>query len=265
LKDKTIALLFEKASTRTRVSFEVGVLELGGHTIYLSSKDTQLSRGEPLRDTARVLSRYVHGIVVRTFRQQDVEELARFSSVPVINGLSDSFHPCQILSDLFTIKEFGKDLSKAKIAFVGDGNNVANSWVEAAILLDLHLSVATPPAYMPEASLLERARKNRGFHFTTDPKEAVRDADVINTDVWVSMGEKETAEKKKAFEGYSVNEELLAHAKKDAIVMHCLPAKRGEEIEDAVLERFADVIFTQSENRLHVQKALLEWLLGGRE
>lgn len=264
LKDKTIALLFEKASTRTRVSFEVGILELGGHAIYLSSKDTQLSRGEPLKDMARVLSRYVHGIVVRTFSQKNVEELARFSSVPVINGLSDSFHPCQILSDLFTMRELGKDLSVAKIAFVGDGNNVANSWIEAAILLDLSLSVATPPNHMPDQSLLEEARKKRGFLFTTDPREAVKDADVINTDVWISMGEEEMEEKKKAFQGYSVTRDLLAYAKSDAIVMHCLPAKRGEEIEESVLEAFGEVIFTQSENRLHVQKALLEWLLGGK-
>lgn len=263
LKDKTIALIFEKVSTRTRISFEVGILELGGNPIYLPSFETQLSRGEPIKDMARVLSRYVHGIMIRTYEQKTVEELARFSTVPVINGLSDLFHPCQILSDLFTIKEFKKDLEGVKIAFVGDGNNVANSWLEAAILLDLNLSVATPSEFKPYSSLLKEAEKHEKFHYTTDPKEAVNGADVINTDVWISMGQKEDKRKKKFFKGFSVNSELLKYAKEGAIVMHCLPAKRGEEITEEILERFEDVIFTQAENRLHTQKALLEWLIGG--
>jgi len=263
LAGKSLAMIFEKASTRTRLSFETGIHELGGHGIFLAPSETQIGRGEPVKDTARVLSRYVDAVMIRTYSQEIVDELARWSTIPVINGLSDHCHPCQILSDIFTIGEYRGSPGNVKIAYIGDGNNVANSWLEAAILLKLHFSIATPKGYAPDKALVEKASKNGDFDITNDPVEAVRDADVIYTDVWVSMGqEKEKEARKKAFKGYKIDSKLLANARKDAIVMHCLPAYRNQEITDEVFERYSDVIFTQAENRLHVQKALLEWLMG---
>ena len=262
LKDKNLAMIFEKASTRTRVSFEVGMRDLGGHATYLSAAETQIGRGEPIKDTARVLSRYMDAIMVRTYSQDNVDEFARWAGVPVINGLSDLYHPCQILADLFTIQENKGSIEKVKIAYVGDGNNIANSWIEAAILFGLYLSVATPKSYKPDQVLLRKAKRNNSFFFTNDPVEAVKNADVVNTDVWASMGqESEKEERKKAFAGYKVDKKLLKHAKKNAIVLHCLPAYRDEEISEDVFEKFSEVIFTQAENRLHAQKALLEWLI----
>lgn len=262
LKDKSLAMIFEKASTRTRVSFEVGMRELGGNTIVLNAGETQIGRGEPIQDTARVLSRYVDAIMIRTYSQNNVEEFAQWASVPLINGLSDLYHPCQILSDLFTIKEIKGDFKDIKITYIGDGNNVANSWIEASILFGLNLVIATPGNYKPAQTLLEKAKKNRRFIFTDDPYEAVRGADVVNTDVWVSMGqESERKDRKRAFVPYRIDEKLLKNAKKDVIVMHCLPAHRDEEISEGVFEKYQEVIFTQAENRLHIQKALLEWLL----
>ena len=266
LAGKSLAMIFEKASTRTRLSFETGIHELGGQGIFLSPSETQIGRGEPIKDTARVLSRYVNAVMIRTYSQQIVDDLAKWATIPVINGLSDHCHPCQILSDIFTIGEFKGGHKGVKIAYIGDGNNVANSWLEAAILLKLNFSIATPKGYTPDGELLEKALKNRNFGITNDPAEAVRDADVIYTDVWVSMGqEKEKETRKKAFKGYKIDNKMLAHAGRDAIVMHCLPAYRGQEITEEVFERYSDVIFTQAENRLHMQKALLEWLMGAGE
>ncbi|MBA4391408.1 MAG: ornithine carbamoyltransferase [Syntrophus sp. (in: bacteria)] len=262
LAGKTLAMIFEKASTRTRISFEMGIHELGGQGIFLSSNETQIGRGEPVKDTARVLSRYLDAIMIRTYSQETVEELAKWADVPVINGLSDLYHPCQMLADLFTIQEYKGGFQDRKIAFIGDGNNVANSWLEASILLGLNFSLATPEQYEPDRGLLAKARKNKQFFYTDDPSEAVKDADVIYTDVWVSMGqEKEKRERKKAFVKYKIDDKLLKGAKKDVMVMHCLPAYRGEEITDNVFEKFSDIIFSQAENRLHAQKALLEWLM----
>ncbi len=262
LRGKSLAMIFEKASTRTRVSFELGMKELGGNALHLSAAETQIGRGEAISDTGRVLSRYVNAIMIRTYAQETVEELAHWSSVPVINGLSDLYHPCQILADLFTTRELKGDLRGLKIAYIGDGNNVANSWIEAAILLGLNLAVAFPDQYRPSPALERLARKNGNILFTNDPAEAADNADAINTDVWVSMGmEKERDERTGAFAGFSVDEKLLKHAKKDVVVMHCLPAHKNEEISESVFERFQEVIFTQAENRLHAQKALLEWLM----
>ena len=266
LAGKSLAMIFEKASTRTRLSFETGIHELGGHGIFLSPSETQIGRGEPIKDTARVLSRYVDAVMIRTYSQQIVDELAKWAAIPVINGLSDYCHPCQILSDLLTIQEYKGGLKDVRIAYIGDGNNVANSWLEAAILFKLHFSIATPKRYEPDRTLLEKASKGGGFVITNDPAGAVRDADVIYTDVWVSMGqEKEKEVRKKAFKGYKIDNKLLALARKDAIVMHCLPAYRNQEITDEVFERYSEVIFTQAENRLHAQKALLEWLMGRKK
>ncbi len=262
LAGKSLAMIFEKASTRTRISFEVGIYELGGQGIFLSPGETQIGRGEPIKDTARVLERYVDAIMIRTYSQDVVEELARWANVPVINGLSDLYHPCQILADIFTIQEHRGSFKDMKIAFIGDGNNVANSWLEASILMGFNFSLATPEHYEPEAGLLTKALKSKGFFYTHDPFEAVKDADVVYTDVWVSMGqEKEKRERKKAFVKYRIDDTLLKYAKKSVMVMHCLPAYRGEEITDDVFERASDIIFTQAESRLHVQKALLEWLM----
>jgi ornithine carbamoyltransferase len=262
LKDKNLAMIFEKASTRTRVSFEVGMHDLGGHSIYLSAGETQIGRGEPIKDTARVLSRYADAIMIRTYSQDSVNELAQWASIPVINGLSDLYHPCQILADLFTIEEIKGSIQNVKIAYVGDGNNVANSWIEASILFGLNLSVATPKGYKADQALLRKAKKNGRFLYTNDPVEAAKGADIVNTDVWASMGqESEKEERKKAFAGYRVDKELLKQAKKNVIVLHCLPAYRNEEISEDVFEQFSEVIFAQAENRLHAQKALLEWLI----
>ncbi len=263
LAGKILALIFEKPSTRTRVSFEAAMLKLGGETIFLSSRDLQLARGEPLKDTARVLSRYVDGIVVRTFGQEVVEELAAFASVPVINGLSDKFHPCQVLSDLMTVVEAGRRLETLRVAWVGDGNNMANSWLEAAALFGFELRLACPEGYEPDQDVLEEVRR-RGARIvlTRDPVEAVKDAEVVNTDVWASMGQETEAEtRRRVFQPYQVNRELLQHASPGAIVLHCLPAHRGEEITEEVLEGPQSVVWEQSENKMWLHAAVLETLL----
>jgi ornithine carbamoyltransferase len=266
LEGQTLAMIFEKPSTRTRVSFEVGMYQLGGHALSLNPQESQLGRGEPIADTARVLSRYVDGIMIRTFAHERVEEMARFASIPVINGLSDLLHPCQILSDIFTITEKrGDDYRKLKIAYVGDGNNVANSWINGAARLGFALSLVCPPGYGPDKKILARAQAAEGSRIilTHDPQEAVEEAHVINTDVWASMGqEREQAKRSKAFQGYQVNADLLGRARADCLVMHCLPAHRGEEITAEVLEGPQSVVFDQAENRLHVQKAIVTLLLG---
>jgi ornithine carbamoyltransferase len=262
LHDRTLAMIFEKASTRTRISFEVAMEELGGHAMFLSPSDTQMGRGEPISDTARVLSRYVDALMIRTFAQDTVESMARWASVPVINGLSDLYHPCQLLADLFTVREYKGRLHDLKIAWIGDGNNMANSWIEASLLFGFSLAAATPPGYAPSEALVKEAQKKGVLTLTADPFEAAADADVVNTDVWISMGmEEEKEERRRAFASFQVDGKLVKAARRDAIVMHCLPAHRGEEITGEVFEQFQEVIFTQAENRLHVQKALLEWLL----
>ena len=262
LHDRTLAMIFEKASTRTRISFEVAMEELGGHAMFLSPSDTQMGRGEPISDTARVLSRYVDALMIRTFAQDTVESMARWASVPVINGLSDLYHPCQLLADLFTVREYKGRLHDLKIAWIGDGNNMANSWIEASLLFGFSLAAATPPGYAPSEALVKEAQKKGVLTLTADPFEAAAGADVVNTDVWISMGmEEEKEERRRAFASFRVDGKLMKAAKQDAIVMHCLPAHRGEEITGEVFEQFQEVIFTQAENRLHAQKALLEWLL----
>ena len=267
LKGKSLGMIFEKASTRTRVSFEVGMYELGGHPLFLSSKDLQIGRGEPIQDTARVLSRYLDGIMIRTFSQKGVETLAEVSSIPIINGLTDDEHPCQVLADLMTIREKKLILEGLKVAYIGDGNNMCNSLLVGCLTLGMHISIANPEGYKPPAYYLnkgnELAIKNGvSFFMTESPEEAVKDADVVITDVWASMGqEKEAAERMKAFKGYQVNKQLMSLAKNDAIVLHCLPAHREEEITEEILEAHADTIFEEAENRLHAQKAILVKLL----
>ena len=265
LTGKTLAMIFDKPSTRTRVSFEAGMAQLGGASIYLAPGQTQLARNEPVADTARVLSRYVDGVVIRTFAHATAEELARHADIPVINGLTDSHHPCQVLSDLLTIQEHFKDLSALKVAWVGDGNNMANSWITAALHLDFALYLACPPGYDPDAALLRQAQQlGRRIHLGRNPREAVTDAQVKNTDVWASMGQEgEAAARKKVFQPYQVNAALLKLARPEAIVLHCLPAHREEEITSEVLDGPQSAAWDQAENRLHFQKALLEWLLGG--
>ncbi len=262
LLGKTLALIFEKNSTRTRVSFEVAMGELGGRVVTLSSQETQLGRGESYKDTALVLSRYVHGLMVRTYSQKVLEELAQYASIPVINGLSDLCHPVQLLADLMTIYEVKKDLSSLKIAYVGDGNNMANSWIEAAILLKFQLNVATPAQHRPSAGLLTHISSYPNISLLTDPVEAVKSADVINTDTWVSMGQKEADSTLKVFTPFQVNQKLLSHASPKVMVLHCLPAHRGEEITDDVIDGKHSYVFEEAENRLHVQKALLAELMG---
>lgn len=261
---KTIGLIFDKASTRTRVSFEVAMYQLGGNAIFISHRDSQIGRGEPIKDSARVLSRYVDGVVIRTFGHNIVEEFAQYSTVPIINGLTDLHHPCQVLTDVFTIVEKKGSYKGLKVAWIGDGNNMANSWVEAAARLGFDLTLACPDGYWPDKSILDRAREEAKskIEIVKDPKDAAKDADVLNTDVWASMGQEEEAGKrKKAFKGYQINSEILKLAKKNAIVMHCLPAHREEEITDEVMEGHYSVVFDQAENRLHVQKVILEKLL----
>jgi ornithine carbamoyltransferase len=265
LAGRTLAMIFEKSSTRTRVSFEVGTFQLGGHALFLSARDIQLGRGEPIRDMARVLSRYVDGIMIRTFGHDTLEELASFASVPIINGLTDLLHPCQIMADVMTIQEnFGEDLRGRKIAWVGDGNNMANSWLNAALRFGFELRLACPEGYRPDAAILERARGAASITVTADPREAVEGADVVNTDVWTSMGqEEETAARMKAFAGYHVDDELMSLASEHAIFLHCLPAHRGEEVSDGVIEGPKSRVFDEAENRLHVQKAIMARLMGG--
>lgn len=265
LQGKTLGLIFEKASTRTRMSFEVGMYQLGGYPLFLDFRDMQLSRGETVPDTARVFSRYVDGIMARTFSHETIEEMAQYATVPVINGLSDLLHPCQILSDVFTIVEKMGGYRGVKVAYIGDGNNVANSWVNCAARLDFQLSLACPEGYEPDPSILERARREsrRKIQLIHDPHEAVSGADVIYTDVWASMGkEAEHAERLRKFRDYQVNSGLVEGAKKGVKVMHCLPAHRGEEITDEVMDGSHSIVWDQAENRLHVQKAILEWLMG---
>ena len=259
LEGKSLGLIFEKASTRTRVSFEVGMYQLGGQPIFLSSKDMQIGRGEPVQDTARVLSRYLDGIMIRTFEQAEVEALAEYGSIPIINGLTDFCHPCQILADLMTIREFKGKLDGLKMCFIGDGNNMMNSLIVGALKTGMSISVACPEGYEPHKDVLDFAKDfGDKFSMFRTPKEAAVDADVVITDVWASMGQEGEAEKrKKAFDGYQVNAELMALAKPDAMVQHCLPAHRGEEITEEVFEAHADEIFEEAENRLHAQKAVM--------
>ncbi len=263
LKGFTAALIFEKPSTRTRVSFEVGVYQLGGHGVYMDTRSSQLGRGEPIKDTARVLSRYVDLIVIRTFGQERVEELARYSDVPVINALTDEEHPCQVLADLFTIWEYKRELKGLKVAYLGDGNNMCNSWLVGAAHMGMRFYAATPEGFEPLPEYVEAAQKiaektGAEIVITHDPVEAVKDADVIYTDVWASMGQEEEAEeRKKVFMPYQVNSEIVKHAKPDFLFMHCLPAHRGEEVTDEVIEGERSVVWDQAENRLHTQKALI--------
>lgn len=264
LEGKTVGLVFEKPSTRTRVSFEAAMYGLGGQVIFLSARDTQLARSEPLKDMARVMSRYVNGMVVRTFGQEVVDELAEYASVPVINALTDLHHPCQVLSDIMTVLEYKKSLDNLKIAWIGDGNNMANSWIQAASILGFELSLACPEGFGPNEEILQRAIKNADKPITLlrDPQEAVVGAEVINTDVWASMGQENELEKRvKLFKPYQVNSKLLAKAPGSAIVLHCLPAHREEEISEEVLESKQCVAFDQAENKMHMHKAILELLI----
>jgi ornithine carbamoyltransferase len=262
LAGKTLAMIFAKSSTRTRVSFEVGMYQLGGHALFLSSRDIQLGRGEPIRDTARVLSRYVDGIMIRTFDQAEVEELAKFGSVPVINGLTDQHHPCQILADLLTVKQHLGTWEKKVVAWIGDGNNMANSWIDAAGSLGFELRLACPEGYEPDHDVFERNAKLTKLVITEDPEEAVAGAHVINTDVFASMGQEGESEKRLLdFKGYQVDEALMAKADKSAIFLHCLPAHRGEEVTEGVLEGKQSRVWDEAENRLHAQKALMATLM----
>lgn len=262
LAGKTLAMIFEKASTRTRVSFEVGIRHLGGDTIFMTPADSQLGRSEPLKDTARVLSRYVQGMVVRTFAQKNVDDLARYGSIPVVNALTDMYHPCQIMSDMLTIYERTTDLKNLVISWIGDGNNMAHSWINASVYFGFQLNLACPEGYTPNTAVLERALKMGAKVFVTeDPKAAIAGSHFVNTDVWASMGqEAEQKKREKAFAGYQLDEELLTLADPNAKVLHCLPAHRGEEISEAVFEGPQSIVFDQAENRLHMQKAILEWI-----
>lgn len=264
LKNKNIILIFEKASTRTRVSFEVGISQMGGNAIFMTPKECQLGRSEPLKDTARVLSRYADGLIVRTFGQDKLQELAYYSDIPVINALTDMYHPCQVMSDLLTVKESGKEFSDLRIAWIGDGNNMAHSWINAAIYFPFQLNIAVPEDYEPDSQIISGALQAGAKIFLThEPQEAIKDADYVNTDVWASMGQEEEQEKReKAFSGFMVNDELLASASADVRVLHCLPAHRGEEISAEVLEGEHSIVWDQAENRLHVQKALMNWSFG---
>jgi ornithine carbamoyltransferase len=264
LAGKTLGMIFAKSSTRTRVSFEVGAFQLGGHALFLSSRDIQLGRGEPIKDTARVLSRYVDGIMIRTFDHADVEELARYGSIPVINGLTDLLHPCQVMADLLTVREALGGWDDKVIAWVGDGNNMANSWINAAGSLGFELRLACPQNYEPNAEILRRNQSKARITLTSDPREAVRGAHVVTTDVWASMGqEAEQAERVRAFQGYIVDESLMKMANPDAIFLHCLPAHRGEEVSEGVIDGRQSRVWDEAENRLHVQKAILATLMGG--
>jgi len=264
LEGKTLGMIFDKSSTRTRISFEVGMYQLGGIALFLNSRDTQIGRGETLADSARMMSCYLDGIMIRTFAQESVEELARYATIPVINGLTDLLHPCQILADLFTIQEKKGSYEGVKVAYIGDGNNVANSWIEAATHLPFELALACPEGYDPDNRLMKESQKDGRdrVRLCRDPFEAAAGADVLYTDVWTSMGqEAESQERKKIFANYQINGKLLGAAKKDAIVMHCLPAHRGEEITAEVIDGPQSVVVEEAENRLHAQKAVLEILL----
>jgi ornithine carbamoyltransferase len=263
LAGKTLAMVFAKSSTRTRVSFEVGAFQLGGHALFLSNRDIQIGRGEPIPDTARVLSRMVDGIMIRTFSHAEALELAKWASVPVINGLTDTHHPCQVLADVFTMVEQLGGYAGKRVAWVGDGNNMANSWLDAAALLGFEVRLACPEGYEPNREVFERASKATKVLITEEPEEAVDGADVVNTDVWASMGqEAEAEERKMAFKGYCVDAELMQRAKPTAFFLHCLPAHRGEEVTNDVIEGPRSRVWDEAENRLHVQKALLATLMG---
>jgi len=266
LKDETLAMIFEKSSTRTRVSFEVGMHQLGGKALFLSSRDIQLGRGESVKDTARVLGGMVDMIMARVYRHEDLEELARYSGVPVINGLSDRFHPAQVMADLLTAREAGLDVTAMRVAYVGDGNNMAHSWLMAAGRLGFSLSVATPEGYGPEAAVLEKAlaaarESGAEIRLTRDPRQAVRQADLVTTDTWVSMGQEAQKERRlRDFAGFCVDGELMALAREKALFLHCLPAYRGREVSEEVFEAHAGEIFSEAENRLHAQKGVMVWL-----
>lgn len=263
LKGKTLGMIFQKSSTRTRVSFETGMYQLGGQALFLSNRDLQIDRGEPVQDTARVLSRYLDGIMIRTFEQKEVEDLAKYGSIPIINGLTDYCHPCQVLADLMTIREHKKSFDGLKFCFIGDGNNMANSLIIGAITMGMECAIACPDDYKPDAEIMKWASENGKFTCSSNIIECAKDADVLYTDVWASMGqEQEKAEREKIFKDYQINNDVLAAAHNDAMVLHCLPAHRGEEITAEVFEAHADEIFDEAENRLHAQKAVLVKLLG---
>ncbi|MEG0251702.1 MAG: ornithine carbamoyltransferase [Christensenellaceae bacterium] len=263
LKGKTLGMIFQKSSTRTRVSFEVGMVQLGGYPLFLSSSDLQIGRGEPVQDTARVLSRFLDGIMIRTFAQKEVEDLAQYGSIPIINGLTDFSHPCQVLADLQTIREYKKDFKGLKMAYIGDGNNMANSLITGCLKVGMDVSCAVPKGYEPDESVLAFAKSFKGFHMGQDVMVAAKDADVLMTDVWASMGQESEAEaRKKAFLGMQINRDVMAAAKPDAMVQHCLPAHREEEITNEVFEAHANEIFDEAENRLHAQKAVMALLMG---
>jgi len=263
LEGQTLGMIFEKSSTRTRISFEVGMFQLGGHALFLASGATQMGRGEPIKDTARTMARYCDGVMIRTFEHKIVEEFAEYSYIPVINGLTDLCHPCQLMADLLTVREHKGDLEPLKYCWIGDGNNMANSWINAAAVFGFELRIATPKGYEPDAGVLDWA-KNAGAKLilTNDPREAAEGADVLNTDVWASMGqEAEQKERAKAFAGFQINSKLLKLASPEAVVMHCLPAHRGEEITNEVIEGSQSIIFDEAENRLHAQKAIMATLM----
>lgn len=263
LKGKTLGMIFQKSSTRTRVSFETGMYQLGGQALFLSNRDLQIGRGEPVQDTARVLSRYLDGIMIRTFAQKEVEDLAEYGSIPIINGLTDYCHPCQVLADLMTIREYKKSFDGLKFCFIGDGNNMANSLIVGAISMGMECAIACPKGYQPDAQIMAWAKENGTFTCSEDILACAKDADVVYTDVWASMGqEEEKAEREKIFKNYQINDEVMAAAKSDAMVLHCLPAHREEEITAKVFEAHANEIFDEAENRLHAQKAVLVKLLG---
>lgn len=267
LKGKSLGMIFEKSSTRTRVSFEVGMYQLGGNALFLSSRDLQLGRGEPIEDTSRTLSRFLQGIVIRAYSQNEIEGLAKYASVPIINGLTDLEHPCQVLADLMTIREYKNILEGLNIAFIGDGNNMAHSIIIGALKVGMNLNIACPINYMPKEEYIKRGKElaklnNKIFNITNSPIDAVKNADIVFTDVWTSMGyETEEKERKMAFKDFQVNKELMSYTKENALVLHCLPAHRGEEITSDILEEHSTEIFDETENRLHVQKAILVKLL----
>lgn len=263
LKGKTLGMIFEKASTRTRVSFETGMYQLGGYPLFLSANEMQIGRGEPVEDTARVLSRYLDGIMIRTFKQEEVEKLAEYGNIPIINGLTDYCHPCQVLADLLTVREYKNKLDGLNMCYIGDGNNMANSLIVGCLKAGMNVSVACPDGYHPDKTVMDFAKDYSNFKLTSVPKEAAADADVLFTDVWASMGQEGEAEKRKiAFNGYQINDDVMSVAHGDAMVLHCLPAHREEEITAKVFEEHAAEIFDEAENRLHAQKAVMVKLMG---
>ncbi len=263
LKGKTLGMIFEKASTRTRVSFETGMYQLGGYPLFLSSNEMQIGRGEPVEDTARVLSRYLDGIMIRTFKQEEVEKLAEYGNIPIINGLTDYCHPCLVLADLLTVREYKNKLNGLNMCYIGDGNNMANSLIVGCLKVGMNVSVACPDGYHPDKTVLDFTKDYKNFRLTSIPKEAAENADVLFTDVWASMGQEGEAEKRKiAFKCYQINDEIMSVAHGDSMVLHCLPAHREEEITAKVFEEHANEIFDEAENRLHAQKAVMVKLMG---